>query len=106
MFSPDGSILSPRPVFPACPDGGLGMIYTHSVGRAARYYPVKTAFSSGGHRQTFQELHARIGRIASALVEHGFNKGDRLALLLPNETEFIELIYACAWVGLIVVPLN
>ena len=68
------------------------MIYTHSVGRAARYYPEKTAFSSGGHRQTFQELHARAGRIASALAGRGFNKGDRLALLLPNEPEFVELI--------------
>jgi long-chain acyl-CoA synthetase len=82
------------------------MIYTHSVGRAARYYPEKTAFSSGGRRQTFKELHARVGRIASALAERGFNRGERLALLLPNEPEFVELIYACAWLGLIAVPLN
>jgi long-chain acyl-CoA synthetase len=40
------------------------------------------------------------------LAERGFNKGERLALLLPNEPEFVELIYACAWLGLIVVPLN
>src|SRR4029079_14636953 len=35
-----------------------------------------------------------------------FKAGDRLALLLPNELEFIELVYACAWLGLIVVSLN
>jgi len=82
------------------------MIYTHSLGRALRYYPEKTAFALNGQRLTFRELHARVGRIAAALNQHGFEAGDRLALLLPNEPEFIELIYACAWLGLIVVPLN
>lgn len=82
------------------------MIYTHSLGRALRYYPEKTAFASNGERRTFKELHARVGAIAAALTKHGFKAGDRLALLLPNEPEFIELIYACAWLGLIVVPLN
>ena len=32
--------------------------------------------------------------------------GDRLALLLPNGPEYIELVYACSWLGLIVVPIN
>ena len=82
------------------------MIFTHSIGRALQYYPEKTAFASHGQGRTFRELHARVGRIASALTQHGFKAGDRLALLLPNEAEFIEVIYACAWLGLIVVPLN
>ena len=80
------------------------MIHAHSLGRAARYYAERTAFAAGG--LTFRELHDRVGRIAGALTRHGFKKGDRLALLLPNELEFIELVYACAWLGLIVVPLN
>jgi len=29
-----------------------------------------------------------------------------LALLLPNEADYLELIYACAWLGVIAVPLN
>jgi acyl-CoA synthetase (AMP-forming)/AMP-acid ligase II len=29
-----------------------------------------------------------------------------LAILLPNEPEYIELVYACAWLGVIAVPLN
>ncbi|HEY8225865.1 MAG TPA: long-chain fatty acid--CoA ligase [Pyrinomonadaceae bacterium] len=82
------------------------MIHTHSLGRALRYYPEKTAFASQEKRLSFRELHDRVGRIAAALTKHGFKAGDRLALLLPNEPEFIEVIYACAWLGLIVVPLN
>jgi long-chain acyl-CoA synthetase len=82
------------------------MIHTHSLGRAARYYPERAAFAAGEQRLTFRELHDRVGRIAGALTRHGFKTGDRLALLLPNEPEFIELIYACAWLGVIAVPLN
>src|SRR6478672_5682000 len=82
------------------------MIHTHSLGRAARNYPERAAFAAGEQGLTFRELHDRVGRIARALTRHGFKTGDRLALLLPNELEFIELIYACAWLGLIVVPLN
>ena len=40
------------------------------------------------------------------LSAHGFGAGDRLALLLPNSPEYIELVYACSWLGVIVVPLN
>jgi long-chain acyl-CoA synthetase len=29
-----------------------------------------------------------------------------LAILLPNEPEYIELVYACSWLGVIAVPLN
>jgi long-chain acyl-CoA synthetase len=82
------------------------MIHIHSLDRAARYYAERAAFTAGEQRLTFRELHDRVGRIARALTRHGFKTGDRLALLLPNELEFIELVYACAWLGLIVVPLN
>src|SRR5882724_2623611 len=82
------------------------MIYTHSLGRAVRYYPERTAFASSEERSTFRELHERVGRIAAALTSHGFRKGDRLGLLLPNEREYVELVYACAWLGVIAVPLN
>src|ERR1700757_379791 len=82
------------------------MIYVHSLGRAARYFPKRTALVANGTRSTFRELHARVGRIAAALSKHGFKTGDRLALLLPNEPDYIELVYACAWLGVTAVPLN
>jgi len=82
------------------------MIHTHSLGRAARYHAGATALVSGAARPTFQQLHSRVAGIAAALIQHGFVMGDRLALVLPNESEFLELIYACAWLGVTVVPLN
>ena len=82
------------------------MIYVHSLGRAARYFPERTALAANGTRPTFRELHARVRRIAAALTKHGFKAGDRLAILLPNEPDYIELVYACAWLGVTAVPLN
>jgi acyl-CoA synthetase (AMP-forming)/AMP-acid ligase II len=82
------------------------MIYVHSLGRAARYFPERIALSANGARSTFRELHDRVGGIAAALRKHGFKAGDRLALLLPNEPAYIQLVYACAWLGVTAVPLN
>src|SRR3954470_2535645 len=82
------------------------MIYVHSLGRAARYFPERTALAANGTRSSFRELHDRVGRIAAALTKHDFKAGDRLAILLPNEPDSIQLVYAVAWVGITAVPLN
>ena len=82
------------------------MIYAHSVARAARYYPEHIALSIGGMRLNFRDLHKRIECIAFGLHQLGFGTGDRLAIHLPNESEYLELIYACSRLGIIAVPLN
>ncbi len=82
------------------------MMHTHALGRAARFYSERTALASAGRRSTFRELHDRVGRIAASLKKQGFAARDRLALLLPNESDYIELVFACAWLGVIAVPLN
>ncbi len=82
------------------------MIHENSLDRAAHDYPQQLALVSGDHRLTFTELRDRVQRIASLLVTLGFQLGDRVAVLLPNQGEYLETVYACAWLGLIVVPLN
>jgi long-chain acyl-CoA synthetase len=86
--------------------GEREVIYTHSLGRASRYYPKRTALAPGGTRLTFRELDERVANVAAALSRLGFEAGDRLAFLLPNGPEYIELVYACSWLGVIAVPLN
>src|SRR5947208_623889 len=82
------------------------MIHVHSLGRAARYYSDRTALASARERSTFRELHDRVARIAGALTRQGLKSGDRLAILLPNQPDYIELVYACAWLGVTTVLLN
>ncbi len=83
------------------------MIYLNSIGRAARYYTNQPALSLNDRsRITFSQLHDRVKGVAAALTRAGFVAGDRLALLLPNGPEYIQLVYACSWLGIIVVPIN
>src|ERR1700761_9418883 len=82
------------------------MIYTHSVGRALQYFPQQIALLRDGHAVTFLELDVRVRRIAAALQRRGFLYGDRLALLMPNGPDYIELVYACSLLGVIIVPIN
>jgi long-chain acyl-CoA synthetase len=83
------------------------MMYVNSLGRAARYYPDRpAAYGSEIRHSTFRDLQDRVAAVAAALSRHGFSAGDRLAMLLPNEPEYLELIYACSWLGVIAVPVN
>ena len=82
------------------------MIYVHSLGRASRYYTQRTALVVDGAAVSFKALHERVQNIAAALAANGFAAGERLALLLPNSPEYIELVYACSWLGVTAVPIN
>ena len=82
------------------------MIYLHSMDGAVRNYPERPALSVGEDSLNFRQLHNRIKSMAGALSQRGISRGDRLALLLPNGPEYIQLIYACSWLGAIVVPIN
>jgi len=82
------------------------MIYTHSIGRALQYFPHHTAVLRGGQPFTFLELDVRVRKLAAALRRRGLRSGDRLAFLMPNGVDYIELVYACSLLGAIVVPIN
>jgi long-chain acyl-CoA synthetase len=82
------------------------MLYVHSMSRAVRYYPERPALSLDQSTISFSQLHDRVKRLAAGLSNAGFRKGDRLAMLLPNMPEYIELVYACSWLGVVAVPIN
>ena len=82
------------------------MIYTHSLGRGSRYYAQDTALFIDGAAVSFKALQERVKSIVATLAANGFSASDRLALLLPNSPEYIELVYACSWLGVTVVPIN
>jgi crotonobetaine/carnitine-CoA ligase len=43
---------------------------------------------------------------AATLNAAGIKLGDRVALMISNRTEFLELFFGCAWLGVVAVPLN
>jgi long-chain acyl-CoA synthetase len=55
----------------------------------------------------YRTLHERVARMAGWLRrELGFDRGDRIALVLRNCPEYVELLFACWHAGLIAVPIN
>jgi fatty-acyl-CoA synthase len=57
-------------------------------------------------RLTYAELNSRVNRLANALAGVGVNKGDRVAVLMFNSSEYAEVTFALAKLGAILVPLN
>ncbi len=55
---------------------------------------------------TFGDLEIRSNRLAQVLYDRGLRCGDRLAFLLTNRVEIIDLWLAAVKLGLIVVPIN
>jgi acyl-CoA synthetase (AMP-forming)/AMP-acid ligase II len=55
---------------------------------------------------TWSALNDRIRRVAAGLAAHGVEKGDRIAILMTNRPEFVEVALAANAIGAIGVPLN
>lgn len=68
--------------------------------------PTKTAFVYEDNQITYKELNDNVNRIAHCLQDMGLKKGDRIAVLLLNCPEFLEVYFAAAKLGAIFVPLN
>jgi acyl-CoA synthetase (AMP-forming)/AMP-acid ligase II len=74
--------------------------------RHARYRPDHLAVAFERQRLTFRQLNARVNRLANALLAAGLAKGDKLATVLPNCLEQLDVYWAAAKTGLVVVPMS
>jgi fatty-acyl-CoA synthase len=59
-----------------------------------------------GRSVTYAELDRRAARAAAVMAERGITAGDRVAILSRNCIAFFELLFGCAKLGAIFVPLN
>ncbi len=59
-----------------------------------------------GRRETYRQIKDLSDRFAVALRRLGVQKGDRVALLLPNTPQFIIAYYGILKAGGVIVPLN
>lgn len=83
-------------------NGGFAQILEHS----ALKYPDKTALIFYERRISYGQLNNRAGRLAALLRARGMEEGKRVALLMPNCPEFLEIVFACAKAGIPVVKIN
>src|SRR3982074_912047 len=77
------------------------------IERNAAFTPDKAAIIFEGEILSYAAFNTRIGQTARALRgEFGVSRGDRVAILSLNRPDYLVLLYACARLGAMLVPLN
>ena len=73
---------------------------------AVRRSPDAIALVDGQDRWSYAFLANRVAACAARLTSLGLAAGDRIAILLPNRSDYSTLLLAAARLGLIAVPMN
>lgn len=55
---------------------------------------------------TYREVDAAANRVAQGLAAHGVDRGDHVAVMLPNSAELLHVVFALARLGAVSVPVN
>ncbi|OBB37488.1 class I adenylate-forming enzyme family protein [Mycobacterium sp. 852002-51961_SCH5331710] len=76
------------------------------VRRRAVEHGDKAAVIDPSVKVTYAELDASTHELAAAFVAAGVSKGSRVALIMPNSTEWVRIALALTRVGAVLVPLS
>lgn len=72
----------------------------------AKKFPQALALCDARRRLTYLEVNRRVNRLSHCLMRMGLKKGDKLAVLMENSIEIVELYLATAKTGIVIVPVN
>ena len=72
----------------------------------AKKFPRTVALKDAARSFTYPQVNARVNKLAHSLVSLGLTKGDKVAVLLENSIEIVEVFLATAKTGIIIVPIN
>lgn len=92
--------------------GNEGLSLGEVLSNAAQMWPDREAVvythqpAISDTRWTYRQLNSMAGRLASSLLERGYQRGDAVAVWGPNHPEWILLEYGLAKAGLTLVALN
>jgi len=72
----------------------------------AKKFKDKLAVKDCRRQLSFKEYNTRVNQLATGWQKMGFQKGDRIAVILYNCLEFMEIYVAAAKIGVVIVPIN
>ncbi|MBU1172481.1 MAG: long-chain fatty acid--CoA ligase [Proteobacteria bacterium] len=79
---------------------------TDYLAETVKTFPDKMALNFQGYSVTYRELNTMINKMATCYTQLGVQKGDRVAILLPNLIPCVVAYYAALKIGAIVVMNN
>lgn len=68
--------------------------------------PQKVAAVFEDERVTYEELNTRANQLAHAILKRGYNRLDKVSIIMYNHIEFLEIYHALSRAGMISVPIN
>ena len=74
--------------------------------RSAKNLPDKVALVCDNRRFSYSDLHLHTNRLANAMIDQGIERGDRVALFLPNSSELAIAIFAVLKAGAVFIVIN
>ena len=74
--------------------------------RQAERHAKKPLVSVGDTTWSYADACDTAARFAAALRGAGVKAGDRVAVICSNRIEFLEILFGCAWLGAVAVPIN
>jgi long-chain acyl-CoA synthetase len=82
------------------------MTVNYCLRRARSFFGRNLAIDHEDRQITYQDFYRLVEESARKLRALGAGKGDRVALLMLNSPEYLELYYSTAMAGAVIVPLN
>ncbi|MDY6822156.1 MAG: class I adenylate-forming enzyme family protein, partial [Deferribacterota bacterium] len=73
---------------------------------AEERYDGRTAIIDGDKEISYAEMKENAFKLANALHGLGLEKGDKVAVYIPNRAEYFYIYYACYITGIIIVPID
>ncbi len=72
----------------------------------ARRHPNRVVFQFHDEGHTLEQVHLGANRVANGLLALGVKPGDKVAAMLPNCIEFMQLWFGLNRIGAAIVPIN
>ena len=72
----------------------------------ANRHPDKVAVHYLDKTISYRDLNIRANRLANRFLSLGFRPNDKISILLPNCSEYIEIVFALAKIGVTGVSVN
>ena len=78
----------------------------YALRRARQFHAGRIAIYERDRTLTYRDFYDRVMQAANVLLGLGIKRGDAVAVWMLNSQEYLELYYATAWIGAMIVPIN
>ena len=76
------------------------------ITKRALLYPNRLFLKEEDLELNNRHFNAQVNRTAHGLLALGLTKGERVVVLMANSSAFLEVFFACAKIGALIVPVN